>query len=206
MNINYEIMKLTLILLSLLCSISAFGQIETTTSKDCYIVYDFDGKEFLKNKKVKSGSKIIVFTENEKYDSFYNIKHNNIDGCMKENCIKENEEISKLFEVKRNRIKLEQRQKAVEDSLQVERERKYIIESAKYEEKKKEEYGEWYFYVINGKVAIRMPEVYMQEALGKPESVTKTQTLHNTYTIYDYGDKWIHVSDGKVSMIQETKR
>ncbi|MBD9092304.1 MAG: hypothetical protein EGQ20_07230 [Bacteroides oleiciplenus] len=199
-------MKKALLSLLLFCSISAFGQIETTTSKDCYIVYDFNGKEFLKNKKIKAGSKIFVFKENNIYDSFYHIKYKNINGCIKENFITESKEIGELFEIKRKRIRLEQREKEIEDSLQVERDKKYKIESAKNQEQKKKEYGEWYFHVIAGKVAIRMPESYMLEALGKPESVTETRTLHNTYKIYEYGDKWIHVSDGKVSMIQETKR
>lgn len=194
-------MKKALLSLLLFCSIPAFGQIETTTSKDCYIVYDFNGKEFLKNKKVKAGTKITVLKENETYNTYYHVRYRNIDGCLKENCITVNDDVDKLFEKKRNRIRLAQEEKNKKDSI---RDENAKIAKIKMENRRKQEYGRWYNLVNAGKVVIGMPERYITAALGAPQSVTETETGNSNYTIYDYGDTYIHASNGKIVTIQKT--
>lgn len=194
-------MKKELIILFLFCSVSVFGQIETTTSKDCYIVYDFNGKEFLKNKKIKAGTKIIVFEENKIYDTFYHVRYKNIDGCLKENCISVNSEIDKLFQIKKDRMLLAEKEKAKNDSIRAENAK---IEKIEMENMQKRRYGRWYDYVNTGKVVIGMPERFIKDALGKPQSITETESSNSSYTIYDYGNMYIHTSNGKIIMIQKS--
>lgn len=194
-------MKKVLSLLLFLFSISAFGQIETTTSKDCYLVYDFNGKEFLKNKKLKAGTKITVFKENETYDIYYHVRYKDIEGCIKENCITVNDDIDKLFEIKRTRIRLAHEQKLREDSIL-----KVNANIARMNEKKrqKETYGKWYDLVMARKVVVGMPEDFIKSALGTPKSVSETVTGHKYYRMYVYKDMYIHASNGKIVTIQKT--
>lgn len=64
-------MKKLLFALLLLCSIPALSQIQTNVIKQCYLLYDFDGKAFNKNKKIKEGTSITLTKESDYLVGFY---------------------------------------------------------------------------------------------------------------------------------------
>lgn len=68
-------MNKLLSILLLLCSIPVFGQIETTIEKDGYLLYDFNGKEYTKNKKIKEGTAITLLNESNSFPNFYIIRY-----------------------------------------------------------------------------------------------------------------------------------
>lgn len=68
-------MKNILSILLLLCGLSAFGQIKTTISKDCYLLYEHNGRGFSKNKKVKAGTSITLLEESSLYPNLYVVKY-----------------------------------------------------------------------------------------------------------------------------------
>lgn len=80
-------MKKLLFALLLLCSIPALSQIQTNVIKQCYLLYDFDGKAFNKNKKIKEGTSITLTKESDYLVGFYDVLYKGKKYSIKENCI-----------------------------------------------------------------------------------------------------------------------
>ena len=80
-------MKKLLFLALLLCSVSVWGQIQTNVTKQCYLLYDFDGKSFNKNKKIKEGTTITLTKESDRLIGFYEVLYKGKQYVIKENCI-----------------------------------------------------------------------------------------------------------------------
>lgn len=75
----------------LLCSISVWGQVQTNVIKQCYLLYDFDGKSFNKNKKVKEGTTVTLIRESDRLIGFYEVLYKGKKYAIKENCINQND-------------------------------------------------------------------------------------------------------------------
>lgn len=55
-------------------SASAFSQIaDTKLSRDCYILYEYNGNDFSKNKKAKANSPITVIDEFKEIKDYYRV-------------------------------------------------------------------------------------------------------------------------------------
>lgn len=181
------------ILLSLIFT-SSFAQIQTTTSKDCYILYDYDGKEFASNKKIKAGSSITVYGEVEGMAPFFEVQFKKIKGYLKENCITANEEMQVLLKIKAEKLEAEKQELAKADSIQ----------QAKADIYFRNRCGKWYSYVKRKEVVIGMPEDLIRDCLGSPEEVNTSEYSFGTHSQYVYKDLYIYTTDGKVDAIQRT--
>ena len=80
-------MNKLLLLIMLLCSISAFGQIETKTTKDGYLVYNYNGQSFKSNKKIKKATSIMLIKEFDKHPTFFVVSYKNNEYCLNKDCI-----------------------------------------------------------------------------------------------------------------------
>lgn len=189
--------KIFLSILFSLFFVSVFAQIETTTSKDCYLLYDYDGKEFASNKKIKAGSPITVYGEAEgmtPFYDFYEVQFKKIKGYLKENCITPNKEMQVLLKIKAEKLDAEKREIVKADSIQ----------QAKAEIYFRNRCGKWYSYVKRKEVVIGMPENLIRDCLGSPESVNTSEYSFGTHSQYVYKDMYIYTTDGKVDAIQRT--
>ncbi len=181
-----------LLLLFLSIGTFTFAQIGTTTSKDCYLLYDYDGKEFLKNKKLKAGTPIVVYQEMKGLESFYEVEYKNIKGCLKENCIFVNEEIGALFQIKANKLAAEKREKEKADSIQ----------EAKSQKIWRETFGKWEGHIKRKEIVIGMPEPCIRMILGQPETVNTSEYSFGTHSQYVYKNMYIYTKDGVIDAIQ----
>lgn len=115
-------MKKLLFLLLLLCSISVFGQIKTKTTKDGYLVYNYNGQSFKSNKKIKKGTSIILIKKFDKHPSFFIVSYKNNEYCLNYGCI-DYEGISQYLKNEEDSLKIIQRQRDLirhrEDSIKI---------------------------------------------------------------------------------------
>lgn len=185
--------KSFLILLGLSVCGSIFAQIKTTTSKKCYLLYNYDGKEFTESKKLKEGSSIIVYKESEDLASFYEVEYKNIKGYLKENCIAVNADMQILLSEKAARLKAE---KAELDSL----------ENAKYERLQRERFGKWYSFVKRKELVIGMPEHCIPACLGTPDAINRSEYSFGKRAQYVYKNMYIYTTDGIIDAIQRMSR
>ena len=79
--------ELIFLILLLLCSTSMFGQIKTKTSKDSYLVYNYNGESFDSNKKIKEGADITLIKEFEQHPTFFIVIYKNKEYCLNKECI-----------------------------------------------------------------------------------------------------------------------
>ena len=80
-------MKKLFFLILLLCNISVWGQVQTNVTRQCYLLYDFDGKSFNKNKKIKEGTPITLIKESNQLIGFYEVLYKGKQYAIKDNCI-----------------------------------------------------------------------------------------------------------------------
>lgn len=188
--------KSFLILLCLSVCGSIFAQIKTTTSKKCYLLYNYDGKEFTESKKLKEGAPIIVYKESEDLASFYEVEYKNMKGYLKENCIAVNADMQILLSEKAARLEAQKKEKAQLDSL----------ENAKYERLQRERFGKWYSFVKRKEVVIGMPEHCIPACLGTPEAINTSEFSFGKHAQYVYKNMYIYTTDGVIDAIQRISR
>lgn len=120
-------MKKILFSLFLLCSIAAFGQVETTTSKDCYLLYNYNGREFTKNKKVKAGVAITLLDESDIHPSFYIIRYKDLLYHISEKNINQLDLQSYIQAKEDSLLRIKQKNESIKrynDSIRLEKQRR----------------------------------------------------------------------------------
>ena len=115
-------MKKLIFLILLLCSTPMFGQIETKTIKDGYLVYNYDGQSFKSNKKIKEGGTITLIKEFDQHPSFFIVMYKDKEYCLNKECI-DKVDIEKYIKTKEDSLKnIQHREDSIkhrEDSVRV---------------------------------------------------------------------------------------
>lgn len=185
--------KLILSIILLFTAMDAFCQIKTVTAKEAYILSDYNGDEFAKNKKIKAGSEIIVYKEFEKSSSFYEIEYKGRKWCIKRDAISSSDEIKTLFKEADKRIK---------DAKETEKK----IDMKEWGEKwERGSYGKWYNHVKRKEIAIGMTERIFKAILGEPKDVFVSEYSSYTFKRYTYSNIYIDTENGAIESFHYTE-
>lgn len=182
-----------LLLLFMCCTMSVSAQIaNTVTSKDCYFLYEYNGTDFSKNKKLKANTPIEVIEEFDKMHGFYKVKYKKLLGYLNASNIYMNEEMDAYVHEKENKEKMKIAEEAKKDS---------ILKKGR-EEYEREKFGKWYVYVKRHEIKIGMPENCIIPCVGQPNKINTSEYSFGTYKQYVYDNMYIYVENGKVTSIQ----
>lgn len=187
-------MKFILLALGAFNAFSLFSQVQTTTSKDCYLLYNYNGKEFNGNKKIKAGTLITVYNEFIPIPLFYEVECKGLKGCLKIDYITINDDITVML----NDNSIKERREQIADSIN---NSKFEIIRKKQEQEREMEYQKWERYIKQKQVIVGMPEKYIRNCLGSPNKVDIIETSLGTTKYFKYDHKVITVFKNKVEAI-----
>lgn len=177
-------------------SASAFSQIaDTKLSRDCYILYEYNGNDFSKNKKAKANSPITVIDEFKEIKDYYRVKYKNIEGYVSLKNIYINDDMQSYL----NKKEEDNNKKLLEEKLEREKLNKGR------EEYEREKFKTWYPYVKRHEIKIGMPEYCIIPSIGQPNKINTSEYSFGIHKQYVYDNMYIYVENEKVTAIQETK-
>lgn len=166
--------KAILLIPLLLVVINSFGQIKTKTSIKGYLLYEFDGTSFKKNKKIKEGTDIFLIKEFHKFNNYYVVLIDKNEYCLKGECIDENA-IFRFNQIKNDSIKKSLHRKELAEKEEWEKRKKEKDEQIKQEEllrlkieAEKENAITNYKEIINGLIKEQKEWEKEQQKIGIP--------------------------------------